>query len=127
MAAEDTATAGSAAGTRGDDANDDADEEEDDDDDDDDGGDAGAGAGTASSGDGGDGPRSSGPSFRKGRSIRNVETDVCGPLKDLFASPSAKLIGSGREDRDVRMLGRGRPFLVEILDPNDTTGDIDAL
>lgn len=31
-----------------------------------------------------------------------------------------KFLSSGREDVDVRMLGRGRPFAVELLDPHRT-------
>jgi tRNA pseudouridine synthase 10 len=35
---------------------------------------------------------------------------------DIYIIDS-KFISSGREDADVRMLGNGRPFVVEILNP----------
>ncbi len=49
----------------------------------------------------------------------------------LFVSSSqAKFSSSGREDVDVRMLGRGRPFLFEVTNPRKTkftAQDMDAL
>ncbi len=36
----------------------------------------------------------------------------CGKRADLYA----KFHAAGREDIDVRMLGRGRPFIIEIMD-----------
>ncbi|KAJ1951359.1 hypothetical protein FBU59_000208 [Linderina macrospora] len=39
------------------------------------------------------------------------------PLKALVRSDEYNLVGSGREDADVRMLGDGRPFYVECMNP----------
>ncbi len=39
----------------------------------------------------------------------------------------AKLHGAGREDVDARMLGRGRPFVVEVLAPRRRTVDLTAI
>ncbi len=36
-----------------------------------------------------------------------------------------KLHGAGREDVDARMLGRGRPFIVEVAEPRRRTVDLD--
>ena len=33
----------------------------------------------------------------------------------MFVTPGTKFASSGREDVDVRMLGNGRPFLLEIV------------
>ena len=37
--------------------------------------------------------------------------------QEIFGSDEVLLHGSGREDIDVRMLGRGRPFILEFLNP----------
>ncbi|KAJ2448278.1 hypothetical protein GGF42_005165 [Coemansia sp. RSA 2424] len=47
--------------------------------------------------------------------------DVVGePIKALVRCDSYNLVGSGREDADVRMLGDGRPFYVECINPRTT-------
>ena len=38
-------------------------------------------------------------------------------LEAIFEAKGHKFGSAGREDEDVRMLGRGRPFLIEILNP----------
>lgn len=35
----------------------------------------------------------------------------------LYAADECKFISGGREDADVRMLGEGRPFVFEIINP----------
>lgn len=47
-------------------------------------------------------------------------------LKNARGSES-KFHGAGREDIDVKMLGRGRPFVVEIKDPYQRTLDLKDL
>ncbi|KAJ2682786.1 hypothetical protein IWW39_005842 [Coemansia spiralis] len=48
--------------------------------------------------------------------------DVVGePIKALVRCDSYNLVGSGREDADVRMLGDGRPFYLECTNPRSTT------
>ncbi|KAJ2454815.1 hypothetical protein EV183_001234 [Coemansia sp. RSA 2336] len=42
------------------------------------------------------------------------------PLKLLTRCDSYNLVGSGREDADVRMLGDGRPFYLECINPRAT-------
>ncbi|KAJ2782248.1 hypothetical protein H4R18_002392 [Coemansia javaensis] len=42
------------------------------------------------------------------------------PLRALTRSDAYNLVGSGREDADVRMLGAGRPFYVECINPRTT-------
>ncbi|KAJ2856410.1 hypothetical protein J3B02_001614, partial [Coemansia erecta] len=42
------------------------------------------------------------------------------PIKELALCDSYNLVGSGREDADVRMLGDGRPFYIECINPRKT-------
>ncbi|KAJ2850353.1 hypothetical protein IWW36_001970 [Coemansia brasiliensis] len=42
------------------------------------------------------------------------------PVKVLTRCDSYNLVGSGREDADVRMLGDGRPFYLECINPRFT-------
>ena len=41
-----------------------------------------------------------------------------------FGTRKHKFHGAGREDLDVRMLGRGRPFVLELIDPKVTDVDL---
>eukprot|EP00045_Choanoeca_perplexa_P005034 m.42570 g.42570 ORF g.42570 m.42570 type:complete len:484 (-) comp12893_c0_seq2:104-1555(-) len=56
---------------------------------------------------------------RKGRS--SVEEVIREPLLALTNSRKANLISAGREDIDVRMLGQGRPFAMEMEVPLTAT------
>ena len=47
----------------------------------------------------------------------SVETAVAEPIKRFFLPESHKFHTGGREDIDVRMLGKGRPFVVELISP----------
>ncbi|CAG9330792.1 PUS10 [Blepharisma stoltei] len=49
--------------------------------------------------------------------IESLEEIIGHPLKEISQSASAILHASGREDVDVRMLGCGRPFIIELKDP----------
>jgi tRNA pseudouridine synthase 10 len=49
--------------------------------------------------------------------VLSVEEVIVEPLKALFKASSHALRTSGREDVDVRMLGSGRPFCIELVDP----------
>ncbi|MEM7310926.1 MAG: tRNA pseudouridine(54/55) synthase Pus10 [Planctomycetota bacterium] len=44
-----------------------------------------------------------------------------------FGTRKNKFHGAGREDIDVRMLGRGRPFVLELIDPKQFDIDLAAL
>jgi tRNA pseudouridine synthase 10 len=44
----------------------------------------------------------------------SVEVHISDGCKEFFGAESGMLHGSGREDIDVRMLGRGRPFVMEF-------------
>jgi len=54
-----------------------------------------------------------------GKRVRehSVEEYIVGPLDSFFGSSDHKFQSSGREDCDVRMLGNGRPFIIEVVDP----------
>ena len=45
----------------------------------------------------------------------SVEERIADPLKTMIKMDSVKFGSSGREDVDVRMLGDGRPFLLEVV------------
>ena len=47
----------------------------------------------------------------------SIEEVIVGPIKDILNADEFKFSSSGREDIDVRCLGDGRPFVVEILNP----------
>ncbi len=47
----------------------------------------------------------------------SVEELITTPILELTDAKDAKFHGSGREDIDARMLGKGRPFIVEIKEP----------
>lgn len=51
-----------------------------------------------------------------GRTTRHgsVEEIISNAIKGFFGAELGTLHGSGREDIDVRMLGRGRPFVMEF-------------
>ncbi|VVB99932.1 tRNA pseudouridine synthase Pus10 [uncultured archaeon] len=44
-----------------------------------------------------------------------------------FEAKESKFHGCGREDVDVRMLGNGRPFVLELVEPKKRSADLDAL
>lgn len=54
--------------------------------------------------------------------------DYLGELaREAFAASEIKLHGMGREDVDVRCLGEGRPFVLELRSPRVRTPDLEAL
>lgn len=55
----------------------------------------------------------------------SVEELIGGPLKELLQGSAHAFHGMGREDIDARMLGRGRPFVVEIREPRRRTLDLE--
>lgn len=51
------------------------------------------------------------------RYYTSVEELISKPIVDLFKAKDAILHGAGREDVDARMLGSGRPFVLEVVKP----------
>ncbi|KAK5822749.1 hypothetical protein F5H01DRAFT_273995 [Linnemannia elongata] len=47
----------------------------------------------------------------------SVSGIVCETLKNAFRADEFKFVTAGREDANVRMLGNGRPFYVEMMNP----------
>ncbi|NPA74959.1 MAG: tRNA pseudouridine(54/55) synthase Pus10 [Euryarchaeota archaeon] len=52
-----------------------------------------------------------------GKYKESVEELIAGPIMELTGGTAHALHGMGREDIDVRMLGNGRPFVLEISRP----------
>jgi len=50
----------------------------------------------------------------------SVQELITGPLNQHFLTQDFRFSSSGREDIDVRMLGEGRPFVLEIVNPRRT-------
>jgi tRNA pseudouridine synthase 10 len=48
-------------------------------------------------------------------------------LINVMVISDSKFVASGREDVDVRTLGRGRPFAVELPNPHKTFLKLEAL
>lgn len=57
----------------------------------------------------------------------SVEELIAGPILERTKGRGTRFHGMGREDIDARMLGRGRPFVLEVLAPMHRTLDIDAV
>jgi len=57
----------------------------------------------------------------------SVEELIGRPAIEIFRSKDAVLHGAGREDIDARMLGTGRPFVIEIVEPNTREFDPEEL
>jgi len=57
---------------------------------------------------------------------RTVEEIVAPPLVSQSRAAGWRFHGAGREDVDVRMVGRGRPFVIELLEPRVRSLDLAA-
>ncbi|MBS7643506.1 tRNA pseudouridine(54/55) synthase Pus10 [Candidatus Bathyarchaeota archaeon] len=57
----------------------------------------------------------------------SVEELIAGPVLELTGGSAAKLHAAGREDIDVRMLGTGRPFIIEVKNPKRRFFDLRQL
>lgn len=57
----------------------------------------------------------------------SVEELIGRPIMAALEADGAVLHGSGREDIDARMIGTGRPFILEVVSPRRRTLDIPAL
>ena len=57
----------------------------------------------------------------------SVEELVAPAIREAMAGADATFHGAGREDVDARMLGEGRPFVVEVSNPRNRSPDVEAL
>ncbi|MEI6171763.1 MAG: tRNA pseudouridine(54/55) synthase Pus10, partial [bacterium] len=57
----------------------------------------------------------------------SVEEIMAGPFVEAARASGAVLHGAGREDIDARMLGTGRPFVLELCEPRTRSIDLEAL
>ena len=57
----------------------------------------------------------------------SVEEIIAAPFLRATGADGTRFHGMGREDIDARMLGRGRPFVLEFLHPRSRTFDLAAL
>ncbi len=58
---------------------------------------------------------------------RSVEQLTAPTIRDAFGGSEATFHGAGREDIDAKMLGPGRPFVVEVFEPQRRRVNIDEL
>lgn len=59
--------------------------------------------------------------------LETVQELIAGPALKAFSANDNKFHGQGREDVDVRMLGRGRAFVLELLEPKKRKADLKKL
>ncbi|MES3516255.1 MAG: tRNA pseudouridine(54/55) synthase Pus10 [Natronomonas sp.] len=57
----------------------------------------------------------------------SVEELIAPPFLSTFRGTEAVFHGAGREDVDARMIGAGRPFVLEIKEPRRRNADLDTL
>ncbi|AGK60592.1 TIGR01213 family protein [Archaeoglobus sulfaticallidus PM70-1] len=55
----------------------------------------------------------------------SVEEIIANPVVSLAKAKNGILHGSGREDVDARMLGNGRPFVLEVVEPKVRSIDLE--
>jgi hypothetical protein len=54
-----------------------------------------------------------------------VSEKIASLMVPHFGASGSRFTASGREDVDVRMLGQGRPFVVQLLNPRRTAALLD--
>ena len=59
--------------------------------------------------------------------LTSVEELIINPVLEVCQGKQAFLHGAGREDVDARMLGNGRPFIVEVREPRKRYINLDEL
>lgn len=65
-----------------------------------------------------------GEGYRYTESVEQLTAPV---VKEAMEGETATFHGAGREDVDARMLGDGRPFVIEVAEPRKRTVDTDKL
>ena len=62
--------------------------------------------------------------FTGAQYLDSVEELIGRPVIELFDAENAVLHGAGREDIDARMIGTGRPFILEVVAPKKRSVDL---
>ncbi|KAG0304676.1 putative tRNA pseudouridine synthase Pus10 [Dissophora globulifera] len=57
----------------------------------------------------------------------SVSGIICPAIKDAHRADDFKFVTAGREDANVRMLGDGRPFYIELINPREPTLSSEAI
>ncbi len=57
----------------------------------------------------------------------SVQELIGDPAKEMFEAEDHRIHAMGREDVDARMLGSGRPFVLELIRPRKRKGDLKKL
>ena len=65
--------------------------------------------------------------FTGAQYLDSVEELIGRPVVIAFDGKTAVLHGAGREDIDARMIGTGRPFILEVVEPKRRSVDLAAL
>jgi tRNA pseudouridine synthase 10 len=65
--------------------------------------------------------------FTGAQYLDSVEELIGRPVIELFDAENAILHGAGREDIDARMIGTGRPFILEVVSPKKRSVDLAAV
>jgi tRNA pseudouridine synthase 10 len=65
--------------------------------------------------------------FTGAQYLDSVEELIGRPVIEMFDAENAVLHGAGREDIDARMVGTGRPFILEVVAPKKRSIDLAAL
>ena len=65
--------------------------------------------------------------FTGAQYLDSVEELIGRPVIEMFDAENAVLHGAGREDIDARMVGTGRPFILEVVAPKRRSIDLGVL
>ncbi|MFA5266371.1 MAG: tRNA pseudouridine(54/55) synthase Pus10 [Methanoregula sp.] len=65
--------------------------------------------------------------FTGAQYLDSVEELIGRPVIEMFDAENAVLHGAGREDIDARMVGTGRPFILEVVSPKKRSIDLAML
>lgn len=65
--------------------------------------------------------------FTGAQYLDSVEELIGRPVIEMFNAENAILHGAGREDIDARMVGTGRPFILEVVSPKKRSIDLAEL
>ncbi|MCK9630117.1 MAG: tRNA pseudouridine(54/55) synthase Pus10 [Methanoregula sp.] len=65
--------------------------------------------------------------FTGAQYLDSVEELIGRPVIEAFSAENAVLHGAGREDIDARMVGTGRPFILEVVSPKKRSIDLAEL